>query len=174
MDDMKTLLALFEDIDPAADAVEKLHQLGISNEQINIVSGIPVTEPMLGRPHQWTNVPRLALGGALAGFSIGLFLSIATPLMYPIHVGGQPLIPVPPSIVVIFEMTMLGMLVSTFLGVFLDSQFPSYKPKEYIPEISDGKIAVLFSCPQEKENTIIAALKGIGAKSVEPAEAQQL
>ena len=90
MDDMKTLLALFEDIDPAADAVEKLHQLGISNEQINIVSGIPVTEPMLGRPHQWTNVPRLALGGALAGFSIGLLLSIATPLMYPNHVGGQP------------------------------------------------------------------------------------
>lgn len=174
MDDMKTLLALFEDIDPAADAVEKLRNLGISDDQINIISGIPVTEPMLGRPHQWTNVPRLALGGALAGFMIGLFLAVVTPLMYPIQVGGQPLIPVPPSIVVIFEMTMLGMLISTFLGVFLDSQFPSYKPKEYVPEISDGRIAVFFSCPQEKEKSIIAALKAIGAKSVEPAEAQQL
>jgi len=174
MEEMKTLLALFEDIDPAADAVEKLRNMGLSDDQINIVSGIPVTEPMLGRPHQWTNVPRLALGGALAGFLIGLFLAIVTPLSYPIYVGGQPLIPVPPSIVVVFEMTMLGMLISTFLGVFLDSQFPSYKPKEYVPEISDGKIAVFFSCPQEKEKSIISALKFIGAKSVEPAEAQQL
>lgn len=174
MDEMKTLLALFEDIDPAADAVEKLRDMGITDEQINIVSGIPVTEPMLGRPHQWTNVPRLALGGAVAGFLIGLFLAVVTPLTYPIHVGGQPLIPVPPSIVVIFEMTMLGMLVSTFLGVFLDSQFPSYKPKEYIPEISDGRIAIFFSCPQEKEKSIVSALRILGAKSVEPAEAQQL
>ena len=174
MDDMKTFLALFEDIDPAADAVEKLREMGISNEQINIISGIPVTEPMLGRPHQWTNVPRLALGGALSGFMIGIFLAVITPLLYPIHVGGQPLIPVPPSIVVIFEMTMLGMLVSTFLGVFLDSQFPSYKPKEYVPEISDGKIAVFFTCPQEKEKSIISVLKVIGANSVEPAEAMQL
>lgn len=174
MDDIKTFLALFEDLDPAADAVEKLRNLGISNDQINVVSGIPVTEPMLGRPHQWTNVPRLALGGALAGLMIGLFLAVVTPLLYPIHVGGQPLIPVPPSIVVIFEMTMLGMLVSTFLGVFLDSQFPSYKPKEYVPEISDGKIAVFFSCQPEEENRITAALKALGAKSVEPAEAQQL
>lgn len=174
MDDMKTFLALFEDIDPAADAVEKLREMGITNEQINIISGIPVTEPMLGRPHQWTNVPRLALGGALSGFMIGIFLAVITPLLYPINVGGQPLIPVPPSIVVIFEMTMLGMLVSTFLGVFLDSQFPSYKPKEYVPEISDGKIAVFFTCPQEKEKSIISVLKVIGANSVEPAEAMQL
>jgi len=174
MENMKTLLALFEDIDPAADAVEKLQEMGITNDQINVVSGIPVTEPMLGRPHQWTNVPRLALGGAFAGLLIGVALAVGTPLLYPIHVGGQPLIPVPPSIVVIFEMTMLGMLVSTFLGVFLDSQFPSYKPKEYIPEISDGKIAVLFSCSQEKEKSIVSALRILGAKSVEPGEAQQL
>jgi hypothetical protein len=60
------------------------------------------------------------------------------------------------------------------LGVFLDSHFPSYKPKEYVPEISDGKIAVFFSCPVEKENSISEALKKLGAKSVSSAEAQQL
>lgn len=174
MDEMKTFLALYEDIDPAADAIELLRQMGVGDDQVNVISGIPVTEPMLGRSHQWTNVPRLAMGGALAGLLIGLALAVATPLMYPIHVGGQPIVPVPPSIVVIFEMVMLGMLISTFLGVFLDSQFPSYKPKEYIPEISDGKIAILFSCPQNREEPIISALEKMGAKSVKPAEAQQL
>jgi hypothetical protein len=174
MAEMKTLLALFEEIDPAADAVEMLQNQGLGDDQINIISGIPVTEPMMGRPHQWTNVPRLAMGGAVAGFLIGIFLAVGTPILYPVHVGGQPLIPIPPSIVVVFEMTMLGMLVSTFLGVFLDSYFPSYKPKEYVSGISDGKIAVLFSCTPENENKFRDSLIKLGAQSVEPAEAQQL
>ena len=174
MADTKTLLALFEDIDPAAEAIDRLRTMGIDDGQMNVISGIPVTEPMLGRPHQWSNVPRLALGGALAGMVIGLALSIGTPILYPIHVGGQPLIPIPPSIIVVFEMTMLGMLVSTFLGVFLDSHFPSYQPKEYVPEISDGKIAVLFSCPETEVDTYIDALTRLGAQSIRPAEAQQL
>ena len=77
---------------------------------------------------------------------IGLFLLlflatlILTPLIYFVPVGGQPVIPGPPSFVVVFELTMLGMLISTFVGVFLDSRFPSYRPMEYVPEVSDGKI----------------------------------
>jgi len=174
MTELKTLLSVFDDIDPASDAVEYLHELGIEDDYITVISGIPVSEAMLGRPHQWSNVPRLALGGALAGFLIGLFLSFGTPLMYPIFVGGQPLLPIPPSIVVTFEMTMLGMLVSTFLGVFLDSYFPSYKPKKYLPVISDGKIAILYSCPVEKEQVSREGLLRLGASSVAPAEVMPL
>ena len=68
----------------------------------------------------------------------------------------------------------LGMLASTFLGVFLDSYFPSYQPKEYVTEVSDGKIAVLFSCPVEMESGISKAMTALGAEAVKPAEAQQL
>jgi hypothetical protein len=83
--------------------------------------------------------------------------------MWPLHVGGQPLIPGPPTIVIFFEMIMLGMLVSTFLGVFLDSRFPSYSPKEYVPEISDGRIAVFFECPVERKDQFIQAMQASGA-----------
>lgn len=174
MADTKTLLVLFEDVDPAAEAIDRLRTMGIDDSQMNVISGIPVTEKILGRPHQWSNVPRLALGGSLAGLAIGLVLSIATPILYPISVGGQPLIPIPPGIIVVFEMTMLGMLVSTFLGVFLDSRFPSYQPKEYVPEISDGKIAVLFSCPETDVDAYTDTLTRLGAQSIRPVEAQQL
>lgn len=169
-----TLIALFEDIDPAADGIDKLRAMGISDDQMNVISGIPVTHEMLGRPHVWTNVPRLALGGTLAGFTIGLFFTVATRFIYPISVGGFPQISVPPTIVILFEMTMLGMLVSTFLGVFLDSYFPSYAPKKYVDEVSDGKIALLFDCPVEKENEFIQSLTALGAEEVKQAEAQQL
>lgn len=169
-----SLLAIFPDLEPASNAIERLRALGLPDEAMNVISGIPVTEAMLGRPRQWTNVPRLALGGAAVGFLGGAFLSFGAPLMYPVYVGGQPLTPGPPSVVVIFELTMLGMLISTFLGVFLDSYFPSYRPMEYVPEISDGKIGILFSCPEKSQARISAALTKLGAEKIETAEAQQL
>ena len=169
-----TLLALFEDIDPAANAVEKLHEMGITDENINVISGVPITHKMLGRPHPPTNVSRLALGGAIGGFIFGLFLNFGTPTLYGVPVGGQYITPVPPGLIITFEMTMLFALLATFLGVFLDSYFPNYRPMEYVPEISDGKIAVFFKCPNEEKDKFTDALDNLGALSVQPAEAQQL
>lgn len=174
MTDKHSYLAVFSDIDPAVQAVDRLRELGVSDEDINIISGIPVTQKMLGRPRQWTNVPRLALGGAIGGFLVGAFLAFIVPNLYPIHVGRQGIIPGPPTFVVLFELTMLGMMASTFLGVFLDSRFPTYSPKEYVPAISDGRVVVLFICPAEMEAKFIQAMETCGAESVQPAEAQKL
>jgi len=169
-----TLLALFEDIDPAAEAIDKLHEMGITDDRINVISGIPVTHKMLGRPHPWTNVSRIALGGAVAGFFVGLFLNFGTPLLYNVSVGGQYITPIPPGLIIVFEMTMLFALLATFLGVFLDSFFPNYRPMEYVPEISDGKIGVFFKVLQEEQQKFTDALNQLGAESVKPAEARQL
>jgi hypothetical protein len=174
MTEQKSLLAVFSDLEPAADAIEQLRTLGVGDECMNVISGVPVTEAMLGRPSQWTNVPRLALGGSVLGFLAGAFLAFVSPNMYQIQVGAQPFVPMPPSIVVIFELTMLGMLLSTFLGVFLDSTFPSYRPMKYVTEVSDGKIAILIECPHVDEKKVTDALKKLGAESVQPAEAQHL
>lgn len=169
-----TLLALFEDIDPAANAIEKLHEMGVTDDKINVISGVPVTHKMLGRPHQWTNVSRLALGGAVAGFMFGLFLNFGTPTLYSVRVGGQALLPFPPGLIIIFEMTMLFALLSTFLGVFLDSYFPNYRPMDYVKEVSDGKIAIFFVCPKENKDKITKAMNTLGAEQVKVAEAIQL
>ncbi|MDV7393761.1 quinol:electron acceptor oxidoreductase subunit ActD, partial [Arthrospira platensis SPKY1] len=91
-----------------------------------------------------------------------------------VYVGGQPLYPVPPSVVVMFELTMLGIMISTFLGVFLDAHFPSYSPKVYVPEISDGYIALLIDCAKEQEDDVKKAMTEIGAASVKYAEVQPL
>ena len=169
-----TLLALFQDVDPAAEAIERLRKLGVQDDQMNVISGIPVLERILGRPKQWTNVPRLALGGAAAGLLLGLFLAYGTPYLFTVHTGGQPIYPIPPGIILVFEMAMLGLMASTFLGVFLDSYFPAYRPMEYVPKISDGKIAVLFTCPAASRKEFVAAMKKLGAESVAPAKARAL
>lgn len=169
-----SLLAVFDDIDPAADAVEKLHEAGIGDENINVISGVPVAHTMLGRPHPHTNVSRLSMGGAVVGFFFGLFLNFGTPNLYTVLVGGQYITPIPPGLIVTFEMTMLFSLLATFLGVFLDSYFPNYRPMEYVGEISDGKIAVFFKCSDADQKMITDALEKLGAESIKTAEAQQL
>lgn len=173
MSEPKAYLALFADIDPAVDAIDRLREEGIKDEEMTVISGVPFTEHILGRPRPWSNVPRLAMGGAAGGFLFGVIL-VGLPYLYPLKIGGQALVSLAPSMVLLFEMTMLGLMASTFLGVFLDSAFPSYRPKEYVPEISDGKIAILYSPPEGKEDEVQNLMSSMGAESVVPAERRSL
>jgi hypothetical protein len=169
-----TLLALFDGIDPAAEGVEKLREMGVNNDQMTIISGIPVTERLLGRPLYKSYVPRMTLLGAVLGFLFGIFLNWGTPALYSLHVGAQPVVAIPPGLIIVFEMTMLFLMLFTFIGLFLNSRFPRYTPEYYVPEVSDGKIAVLFPSEPEAERRWVESLKGAGAVSVERAEERQL
>ncbi len=174
MSESKMLLAVFEDIEPAAIGIEKLHELGVTDDEMNVISGIPVRPAILDRPSAVTRVSTIGLVGAVLGLALGVFLVWGTPYLFPLRVGGQPIYPVPQLLIIVFEMTMLGLMGFSFLGMFVDSGFPSYTPKEYVPEISDGRIAVLFRCPGDDESECVDALKKAGAQSVDPAEARQL
>lgn len=169
-----TLLATFEELEPAAEGVDKLQQLGVSDKDMNIISGIPIKHTILGRPSAVTYVARIGMFGAILGMLLGLFFIYGVKALYPLLVGGQPIFPVPQGIIITFEMTMLGLMGFSFIGLFVDSGFPSYTPKYYNPEISDGKIALLFSCPVGEQEKFIDALKEAGAEKVEPVEARHL
>src|SRR5512135_3326921 len=174
MSDSATFLAVFGDFEPASKGIETLHELGLSDDDMNVISGIPVRADILERPAAITYVSRIALFGAILGMSLGLFLVYGIPYLYPLIAGGQPLFPVPQGIIITFEMTMLGLMGFAFLGMFVDSGFPSYTPKHYVPEISDGKFAVLFSCPNDQQEKFADALQKAGAERVTPAEARYL
>jgi hypothetical protein len=174
MAETTTLLAMFQDFEPASEGVAKLQELGLSDDDMNVISGIPVKNTILGRPLAITYVSRIGFFGALLGMSLGIFLIYGIPYLYPLLVGGQAIFPVPQGFIITFEMTMLGLMGFSFIGMFVDSGFPSYTPKQYTPEISDGKVAVLFSCPASEQEKFIDALKEAGAESVNPAEARYL
>jgi hypothetical protein len=165
---------LFEDIEPAADGIEKLRALGVADGEINVISGVPFPGRVLGRPSAVTNVSKIALTGAALGMLFGLSLIYGTPYLYPLHVGNQPIYPVPMGWIVTFEMTMLGLMGFAFLVLFVDSGFPAYTPMEYVPEISNGKIAVFFKCNTSDQTKFTDALMRLGAESVKPAEARHL
>jgi hypothetical protein len=174
MAEATTLLAMFEDFEPASRGVEKLQQLGISDDDMNVISGVPIKYSILGRPPAITHVSRIGLFGAILGMFLGLFFIYGVKYLYPLFVGGQPIFPVPQGFIITFEMTMLGLMGFSFIGLFVDSGFPSYTPKQYTPEISNGKVAILFSCPTGEQEKFIDALKEAGAEHVEPVEAHHL
>ena len=93
MSEAITLLAMFEDVEPASEGVEKLQQLGLSDDDMNVISGIPVKNTILGRPSAITYVSRIGLFGAILGMFLGIFFIYGIPYLYPLLVGGQPMCP---------------------------------------------------------------------------------
>ena len=174
MADSLILLALFGEIDPTVNAIDKLHMMGITDEKMEVISGVPFNHDVLGRPKLPTFIPRLAMGGAMIGLVAALFLIFGIPGLYPLQVGGQPIYPFPPFLIVGFELTMLGLMGTAFLGLLLAGRLPSYEPKIYVPEISDGKIALVFSCSVEQQSQFEDALTSLGAEQVRPVEATTL
>jgi hypothetical protein len=174
MADNLMLLALFADIDPATAAIDKLREMGIKDDGLEIISGVPFNQHIFGRPKVSTFIPRLAIGGALVGLASAVFLIEGIPLLFPLHVGGQPVFPIPPLFIVAFEMTMLGLMGAAFIGLFIAGRLPSYEEKIYVPEVSDGKIALIFQCSVESQTEFEQAMTTLGAEFVRPVEAKTI
>lgn len=171
MSNSTVLMALFKEVSPVPGMLDHLRRQGVSDDDMTVLSGVPYPARILGRPMVWERLPLISISGAFVGFLIGIFLNAGTPLLYPIHVGGQALIPLPPTLVITYEFTMMGLIVSTFLGVLWESTFPTFGPKYYHPRITDGRIGVLFRCPNQQRAEIEAMLQAQGAEEiVEPEE----
>jgi hypothetical protein len=174
MAETKTYIAVFNGIDPAAEAIAHLHEQGIGDDKIQVISGFPINYRVLGRPKPKSYVPWFALGGVVIGWGVATFLAAGITNLYPLKVGRQGLVNGGPTVVMVFEMMVLFMLVSTFIGVFLNSNLPSYKPMVYLPEISDGKIAIVYDVDEENEAKVKDTMAGLGASKVGLAERRQV
>jgi hypothetical protein len=130
---------------------------------------VPYHERILDRHPPRSIIPYFSLLGALAGFATAIGLNVISTWQYPLTVGGFPLIPIPTTIVIIFELTMLGMLLATFFGFFIEMITPAKTPKGYHPRISDGYIGILYRNPPRLDESIRDTLSELEAEFV-PAE----
>jgi len=58
---------MFEDFEPASRGVEKLQELGVNDDDMNVISGVPIKNTILGRPPAITYVSRIGLFGSILG-----------------------------------------------------------------------------------------------------------
>jgi hypothetical protein len=168
------LMGLFTDVMKTADALDGLRLLGLREEDMSILQGVPYTAKMLGRPKIHERVPWATLLGALTGLAIALFLTYGTQWLYPIRVGGRPYTNLPTAIVPIYELTMLGLILGTFLNMVWKCGFPSTKPQYYDPIINHSRIAVMCNIDMRYEEDVRRLLLDKGAERVYEPERRPL
>ena len=158
-----SLFGLYRDLAPAAETIEQLRRLGMRDEQITVLSGIPYRPEMLGRPRLRGGVGRIALLGAILGMLTGLFLTAGIFLLYPLEQGGQPLVPIPPSLIILFEVTMLGTMWAAFFGLLVLNRLPVFRTKIYDPRISQGYIGVVAQVADDQVEALERVFRDNGA-----------
>ncbi len=150
---MKVLYALYADPETAQRAVDALHaacsDLRFDERQIVIVSGEPhegfdfADSHVTNRPYGW------AVLGAAIGGTCGYLLTTLTQRAYPIHTGGMPLTPPWTNGIIIYELTMLGAILTTLITLLFGARLPNFKGVIKDPEIWQGKILVGIADPLE-------------------------
>lgn len=166
MTETTALMGLFRESTQTADAIDDLYGFGIPEDDIVVMTGVPYPQQALGRAPEWLRLPHIVLAGALVGFLFGVFLSVVTPLLYPLIVGGRPLIAGPPAVVIIYVFTMMATIVSTFLGVIWEMGFPSFAPKYYDNLVTSGFLAVLLECAETQVDEVTAIMETHGGYNV--------
>jgi hypothetical protein len=159
-------MALFHEGTQTAEAIDELHALGIPDDKMMVITGVPYPQRALGRQREWLSLPYIVLAGAGAGLLFGLFLSAITPHLYRLDVGGHPPVGVPPAAVITFVFTMMATIVSTFLGVLWEMNFPRFGPAPYHKLVTDGHLAVLLEFPAALESGVRQILASHGAHHI--------
>ncbi|NNM81426.1 MAG: DUF3341 domain-containing protein [Burkholderiales bacterium] len=155
------MLALFTDFDEASASIRELkvsNIQGFNLKDVTLKSPIehPEIEELLGdRP---VYVQFFTLFGALFG-GIGGFAFIsscqATFLLQP--KGGKPVIPIPPDMVLTYELFILFGVYITVLGFFIGAKLPMKRHKLYNARVSEDQIGILIKA----EDTAMPAIKDL-------------
>ncbi|HEV2387406.1 MAG TPA: quinol:electron acceptor oxidoreductase subunit ActD [Candidatus Acidoferrales bacterium] len=143
---MNAIYGLFADSSSAQRAVLALRgasaRLRFRADGIVVLSSEPIEEGNMGWERERTAMPWIAaLGGVLGGIS-GYALASFTQRTYPLPTGGMPIVALWPTGIVVYELTMLSVILTTLVTFLVAARLPRYRRRLYDPEISNGKILV--------------------------------
>lgn len=167
-------MALFDNASSAASAIDGVSEAGVLDNDITVMTGVPYPEGALGRHLEWTRLPLIVLIGAIGGFIFGLFLSVITPHLYRLDVGGHPPVSFAPAAIMTFVFTMLATIIATFLGVIWEMNFPEFGPKYYDESVTDGYLALLVEHTPGVDTAVHDSLERDGGHDIQRPEKKPL
>ena len=144
---MKAIYGLYGDGASAQQAVNRLRAAGLSDQQITIMSAQPMEDFEFGHIDKKNWLWWVACGGGLLGMASAFGLAWLTEMSWPIDVGGLPTFAWWPNLIIIFEMTMLGAILATVLGLVITAGL-GRRVGFYDPEVTDGSILVGVENPE--------------------------
>lgn len=165
------LLGLFDNVETTADVLDEVRALGVQDEQMTVMSNVPYSPKIFARkPARLWFLP-FTLGGAAIGALLAFFITFLTPQIYPLHVGGQELTPVPPSAIVFFELISLCTMLGAFIGFLLQNRFPILTRRMYDERITEGYIGVEVRAPLDVAERVVKVFEAHHARVIQREDA---
>ena len=165
----KSVLGLYNDPNQAADAMDALKSAGFAQGTFDVLTGTPYPEGAFGEHVPQHRLFRFPAFGAIIGFTLALFLTVTTSIAYPLVTGGKPILSFFAMLVILYEMSMLSAVISTVVGIVIESRLPNVNPGVYDNRITEGLIGVVITTDDDKADTAIDALNGAGAMEIKQA-----
>ena len=168
---MNAIYALYSDPGSAQNAYDALRRassaLGVDAGNVVVVTSEPYEGYEFASEHAKTHMFPLAALGGLVGGSFGYWLTSFTQTSYPLPTGGMPIVTSWTNGIIIYELTMLGAILTTLLTLLITAGLPNFKPALSDPEIWNGKILVgVTDPPPAARSEIEAKLREAGALAV--------
>ena len=147
----QSILGLFQQPEPAADAMDGLKEAGFEIGSFDVLTGTPYPEGAFGEHVPQHRLFRFPAFGAIIGFTLSIFLTAVTQLAYPIVTGGKPILSIFAMLIIMYEMTMLAGVIATVIGIIFESRLPNMKPGIYDTRITEGWIGVVITFDDESK-----------------------
>lgn len=143
------LLGLFSHSDQALKAAGGLRDTGF--QEISLMSPTPLhgVEQVLGR--KTSAIKRFTFFGMLTGLLAGFLLAAGTAILYLLPTGGRPIIPIPPYLVISYEVGILFGVLATLFGFLVSARLPAVRERHYTPETHIDRFGILVTCSSERD-----------------------
>ena len=160
---MNGVYALYADGESAERAVNALRATGLADADIAVISSVPMEDYEFAAINHRTLMWYIASAGGLVGLAVATWLTRMTELAWPLPTGNMPIVAWWPNLIVMFEMTMLGGILSAVATLIVTAGLGRKTPKLYDPEVTNGKILVGVENPRDGA-AVERALKSVGGE----------
>ena len=154
------VLAAFQHVDAAAQAIRQLKELGYRD--LTTYTPVPNHEIMNAVGHKVSPVRVWTLVGGLTGCFCGFAMTMWMSYDYPVVVGGKSLGSLPPYVVIMFELTILLGALSTLAGLIFHT-IRSRRAAAFDPRFTNDLIGIFVRCPPERYTAVQETLQQAGA-----------
>ncbi len=158
------VLAAFEHIDAACDAIQALRASG--RKDFTVYSSAPYHELEYALGIDNSPVRLFTLIGGITGVCAGVGMTFWMSLDWPLIVGGKPIATAPPYVVFMFELMVLLGALATVAGVVFLSTRRSTRGLAYDPSFSDDRIGIFVPCGGDDAGRLERMFRDAGSVEV--------
>lgn len=163
---MKAMYGLYAHPIAAQRAFDQLKAVGVTDNRILILSSEPHEEYDFAKRDHKSYMTWIGALGGLIGMTTGYLMTSVTQKFWAINTGGMPIVTNWTNLIVIFELTMLGVVFASVITLLITARLPGRLPAVYDPEIANGKILIGVADVTEGAADIERALRAGGTRTL--------